>query len=80
MYSAACVFITQKDDGSEAVNWPKFAGIASATAITNAYYPARDHGFAKGAESFGTSLWTSILNNEIHEFIGDGLRLIRRQQ
>jgi hypothetical protein len=80
MYSAACVFITQKDDGSEAINWPKFAGIASATAITNAYYPARDRGFAQGAESFGVSLWTSILNNEIHEFIGDGLRLLRHDQ
>ncbi len=80
LYSASRVFITQKDDGGQAINWPKFAGIASATALTNTYYPVRDHGFASGAEAFGTSLWTSILNNEIHEFIGDAMRMVRHNQ
>ena len=80
IYSASRVFITQKNDGSQAVNWPKFAGIASAAAVDNAYYPPRDHGFAKGATAFGISLWTSALNNEIHEFIGDGLRLVKHNR
>ncbi len=80
LYSASRVFIAQKDNGNAAANWPKFAGIASATALTNAYYPTRDHGFANGATAFGVSLWTSILNNEIHEFIGDGIRLVRHNR
>lgn len=78
LYSASRLVIAQKDDGRAAINWPKFAGIASSTALTDAYYPARDHGFTNGATAFGVSLFTSILNNEIHEFIGDGLRMVRR--
>jgi hypothetical protein len=79
LYSASRLVIAQKDDGRAAINWPKFAGIASATALTNAYYPPSDHGFVNGAAAFGVSLGTSILNNEIHEFIG-GLRLARRDR
>jgi len=80
LYSASRLVITQTDDGRAAINWPKFAGIASATALTNAYYPAQDRGFAHDAGAFGLSLWTSILNNEIHEFVGDGLRLLRHNR
>ncbi len=77
LYAASRVFITQKDDGRPAINWPRFAGLASATALTNTYYPTRDRGFAHGAASFGVSLGTSMLNNELHEFIGDGVRLLK---
>ncbi|HEY4382251.1 MAG TPA: hypothetical protein VGN01_18020 [Acidobacteriaceae bacterium] len=80
LYSASCVALTQKDDGSAAINWPKFAGIASATALTNAYYPPQDRGFSNGAKAFGVSLGSSVLNNEIHEFIGDGLRLLHHRR
>ncbi len=79
LYSASRLVITQRDDGRAAINWPKFAGIASATALANAYYPPRDRGFAHGAAAFGISLWTSILNNEIHEFVGHGLRQLRHR-
>lgn len=80
LYSASRLVIAQKDDGTAAINWPKLAGIASTTALTNAYYPARDRGFANGASAFGVSLFTSVLNNEIHEFFGDGLRMVRRRR
>lgn len=80
LYSASRLVITQTDDGRAAINWPKFAGIASATALTEAYYPAQDHGFASRTAAFGESLGTSILNNEIHEFLGDGLRLLRHKR
>ena len=79
LYSASRLVITQTDDGRAAINWPKFAGIVSAIALTNAYYPAQDHGFAHGATAFGVSLGSTILNNEFHEFIGDGLRLLRHE-
>jgi hypothetical protein len=80
LYSASRLFITQTDDGKAAINWPKFAGIASATALTDAYYPARDRGLSSRAGAFAESLVTTVLNNEIHEFIGDGLRLLRRHR
>jgi hypothetical protein len=80
LYSASRLVITQTDDGKAAINWPKFAGIASATALTEAYYPAQDRGLGSRTTAFGESLWTTILNNEIHEFIGDGLRLMRHHQ
>jgi hypothetical protein len=80
LYSASRLAITQTDDGKVAINLPKFAGIASATALTEVYYPAQDRGLGSRTEAFGESLWTSILNNEIHEFIGDGLRLMRHRQ
>ena len=77
--SASRLVVARKDDGGAAINWPKLAGIASATALTNAYYPVRDQGFSNGAASFGVSLGTSILNNEIHEFLGD-LRLLHHDR
>ncbi|MGD0094879.1 MAG: hypothetical protein ABSB60_00170 [Terracidiphilus sp.] len=79
-YSASRLIITRKDDGRAAINWPKLAGIGSASALTNTYYPARDHGFANNASAFGVSLGTTILTNEIHEFLGDGLRMLRRDR
>ena len=80
LYSASHVVIAQKNDGKATINWPKFAGIASATALTDAYYPTQDRGFANGAEAFGEALGTSILTNGIHEFMGDALRLVRQNR
>jgi hypothetical protein len=80
LYSASRLVIAQTDSGRASFNWPKFAGIASATALTNVYYPSTDHGFEKSVSAFGVSLGTSILTNEIHEFLGDGLRQLRHKQ
>lgn len=80
IYSAERTIITQKDDGSPAMNWPKLAGIASSTALTTAYYPTVDHGFGNESKAFGTSLATSILNDELHEFGGDLFHMIRRNK
>jgi hypothetical protein len=79
LYSARDLVITRKDDGRAAINWPRFAGIAAATALTNFYYPADDHGFGKSADAFAASLGTSLLNNEMHEFTGDAMRLVRHR-
>lgn len=80
IYAAEHTIITQKDDGRPAFNWPKFAGIASSTALTTAYYPAVDHGFGNESKAFATSLATSILNDELHEFGGDLIHMIRRNK
>lgn len=76
IYSARRTLITQKDDGSQAINWAKLAGIATSTALTTAYYPKVDHGFANESQAFAMSLATSVLNDELHEFGGDVLHLI----
>jgi hypothetical protein len=80
IYSAERTIVTQKDDGSPAFNWPKFAGIATSTALTTAYYPAVDHGFGNESKAFATSLATSILNDELHEFGGDLIHMIRHNK
>ena len=80
IYSATRLLITRKDDGTAAFNWPKLAGIASATALTNAYYPAEDRGVGNTFIGFANSLGTSVLNNEIHEFIGDAIQLVRHKK
>src|ERR1700761_188580 len=80
IYAAERTIITQKDDGSRAINWPKFAGIATSTALTTAYYPAVDRGFGNESKAFATSLATSILNDELHEFGGDLIHMIRHNK
>lgn len=80
LYSARGVIIARKDDGSSAINWPRFAGIAGATALTNAYYPTEDHGLDDSIKAFTSSLGSAFLNNELHEFSGDLVHLIRHRQ
>lgn len=76
LYSARGVVIARKDDGSSAINWPRFAGIAGATALTNAYYPTVDHGLDDSIKAFTSSLGSAFLNNELHEFSGDLVHLL----
>jgi hypothetical protein len=80
IWSAERTIFTQKDDGSPAINWPKLAGIATSTALTTAYYPTVDHGFGNESKAFAMSLATSVLNDELHEFSGDVIRLIRHKK
>jgi len=80
IWSAERTIITQKDNGGTAFNWPKLAGIATSTTLTTAYYPTVDHGFGNESKAFATSLATSILNDELHEFGGDIIHMIRRNK
>jgi len=80
IWSAERTIFTQKDDGSPAINWPKLAGIASSTALTTAYYPTVDHVFGNEPKAFAMSLATSILNDELHEFGGDVIHMIRHKK
>ena len=80
IYSATRLVITRKDDGTSATNWPKFAGVVTAAALSNAYYPQRDRGPLNTTYSVISSFGTSILNNEIHEFIGDAVKIVRHKK
>lgn len=77
VYSASRLLVARTDSGHDAVNWPKLAGIATATALTNLYYPQQDRGLGESLQSFGISLGTSVLTNELHEFVGDAVRMVR---
>ena len=74
VYAATRVVITRKDDGDSAVNWPKLAGLTSAAALTNAYYPDRDRQVGRTATSTLTSIGIAAGLNEAHEFLGDAIR------
>src|SRR5215469_7251793 len=76
IYSAERTIFTRKDDGGTTFNWPKLAGIATSTALTTFYYPKVDHGFGNESKAFATSLGTSVLNDELHEFSVDLFRMI----
>ena len=74
VYAATRVVITRNDDGDSVVNWPKLAGLTSAAALTNAYYPDRDRQVGRTATSTLTSIGVAAALNEAHEFLGDAIR------
>lgn len=80
VYSATRIVITRKDDGSSAVNWSRLAGIASAAALANAYYPERDRSVSKTATSTLTSIATGAATNELSEFLGDIMHKIHHKK
>jgi hypothetical protein len=69
IYSASRVLLTRTDSGGTNVNWAKLAGMASATALTNTYYPVPDRGVRQSLSAYGSSLATSALTLELHEFV-----------
>lgn len=80
LYSASRILITRKDSGQQSVNWAQICGMAGSTALTNAYYPDRDTGWGRSMSSFGMSFITGAASNELREFMGDAIRLIRRKK
>lgn len=80
LYSASRVVLTRMDSGKQSINWANMAGMASATALTNAYYPHQDRGVERSFQSFGTSFATGALSNEIREFMGDAINFIRHKK
>ncbi len=76
VYSATRIVLTRTDDGGTGVNWSKLAGMASATASTNTYYPPHDRGLTQTMSAYGSSLATSILTLELHEFMPDVKRAV----
>jgi hypothetical protein len=79
-YSASRVVLTQNDGGSTRVNWSKLAGMASANALSNAYYPDVDRRFEKSAKAYLFSLGTSAITLEMHEFLPDLFHAIRHKR
>jgi hypothetical protein len=76
IYSATRAVITRKDDGRAAPNWPRMLGVASAVALTNAYYPDQDRGVRRTVTSTFSIIGTTAASNELHEFLGDILHRV----
>jgi hypothetical protein len=79
-YSASRAFITRKDDGSQGINWAKLAGLATSSALTNAYYPPRDRTFDRTMKGYAYSIAGTAGVNELHEFIGDVIGAIKHKR
>jgi hypothetical protein len=80
IYSASRLFLTRTDSGDTNVNWPKLAGVATAIAITNAYYPTQDRGMRESLSAYGGTIGSSILTLELHEFMPDLMAAIRHRK
>lgn len=78
LYAAERLVVTRNDSGGSGVNFAKLAGLAAGNGITQAYYPQQDRGGTVFIESMGTSLYGTVINNEIHEFLGDLLRAFHK--
>lgn len=80
IYSATRLVLTRNDEGGTSVNWPKLAGLASAGAVTNAYYPQQDRGVSQTLSAFGGTAASSILTLELHEFMPDLMAAVRHKK
>jgi len=75
-YSASRVVLTRTDSGNTSINWAKLAGMGTATALTNTYYPQQDRGVGETFSAYGASLASSVLTLELHEFMPDITRAL----
>ncbi len=69
------VVITRTDDGQQTVNYALISGNAAGSALTNAYYPPRNRGFAPTMETLGLSLVGSAVGFTVAEFYDDALEI-----
>jgi hypothetical protein len=76
LYAATRTVITRTDDGQAAPNYALFAGNVAGAALTNAYYPSQNRGFANTAKTFGSSIGGSAIGFIVTEFYTDALEMV----
>ncbi len=75
----AQIFWTRKDSGGREFNYSEIVGNATATAISNAYYPdTRD--VADNLQKWGTAVGTDLVSNVLKEFWPDFKRKVLHHQ
>jgi hypothetical protein len=74
VYAGTRAIVTRTDSGRTTPNFALLAGNAAGSALTVAYYPAKNTTFSEAAETFGGSVGGSALGFVITEFIGDALQ------
>lgn len=75
-YVLSRVVTKRQDSGRMAPNYSLFAGYASASALTMAYYPAVSATWPKTWEGFGYSVLANAGGNAVQEFWPDTSRLL----
>ena len=70
-YAASRVFVGRTDGGRRIFNVSEVSGIATATAISNLYYPQNSHSLGNAATRMGLQLMWDGLTNELKEFWPD---------
>jgi hypothetical protein len=76
-YSFSRVFVTRGDAGEKEFNFSTVLGSATATAISNAYYPPRSRGVGLTMGNIGWSLVGDSASNIFKEFWPDITRRLR---
>jgi hypothetical protein len=71
-YAIERTVVTRTDSGKPAINVAQIGGLAAATAVGNAYYPAIDRTAAQSASRFGIGVGISTLLNVLREFGNKG--------
>jgi len=76
VYAATRAIIARSDSGRMEPNYSLLAGNLAGSILTNAYYPASNHGFKETSEIFFGSVGGSALGFGISEFLSDGLAIV----
>jgi hypothetical protein len=78
-YALTQLFITHTDSGGKQFNFSELAGNATATAISNAYYPDRRN-VGDNVSKFGTQIGIDGASNVLKEFWPDIYKKISRKR
>jgi hypothetical protein len=79
-YALTRIFVTRNDQGKWVFNASEIAGVSSATAISNLYYPDENRTVSSNLEKLGFQLGGDAIYNVLREFWPDWRRKFARQQ
>ena len=80
IYAGTRAIITRTDDGRSTPNYSLIAGRVFGAALTNAYYPQANRGFAQTSETFGTAMGGAAVGFVVTEFLNDALDFLHLQR
>lgn len=76
IYAATRPLITRTDSGKPTVNLALLTGYLVGAALTNAYYPDKNHGAAETMQIYGSSIGGAALGFGVSEFLSDALEIV----
>ncbi|HZY62476.1 MAG TPA: hypothetical protein VFE38_08115 [Edaphobacter sp.] len=76
IYAAMRPLITRTDSGRTTPNLALLTGYLAGSALTNAYYPDKNHGFGETMQIYGSSIGGSALGFGVSEFLSDALEIV----
>lgn len=80
IYAGTRAIITRTDDGRNTPNYSLIAGRVFGAALTNAYYPQANRGFAQTSETFGTAMGGAAVGFVATEFLNDVMDVLHLQR